>query len=390
MASRGAATQGTIGRPQRALAWLGLILALGLSARLPALMADAGATLVALRPRLPVPVAEPPVEFAATAPPTLLAIAAPSLPPPPPLLARPAPAAPGASVLAMPALAYSLPAASPAATAAAATTLPAIPAPDPASPGALATAAYARLAADDRRAAARLFDAALVAGPDPRAGQWQRDRRALSRRWSADAYALLRDGGIAGPAASPVLGGGQSGVSLAWTLDPLARRPLAIVARSNAANDDPQSAQAALGLRWRPLPGISIAAERLFAIGSTARSDWTLRIAAGADGQRGRLRWRGYGEAGVLGNGDIYTGGQARTVLPLARFGPADLAIGPAGWASLQTGDFTTGRFDLGPTIVATTPVAGFAVEVSADWRFRVAGNADPGSGPALTVSTRF
>ncbi|PZN93215.1 MAG: hypothetical protein DCF31_13465, partial [Alphaproteobacteria bacterium] len=228
------------------------------------------------------------------------------------------------------------------------------------------------------------------AGPDPRAAQWQRDRRALARRWSADAYVLLRDGGIAGPAASPVLGGGQSGASLAWTLDPLARRPVAIVARSNAANDDPQSAQAALGLRWRPLPGVTVAAERLFAIGSNARSDWTLRVAAGADGRRGPVRWHGYGEAGVLGNGDIYAGGQARTLLPLARLGGADVAIGPAAWASLQTGDFTTGRVDLVPTIVATAPLAGLAVELSADWRFRVAGNAEPGSGPALTVSTRF
>lgn len=390
MRGRGA-TGSKIGRPQRALAWLGLVLALGVSARLPALLADAGATLVALRPRLPAPAHE---LAATTTPPVLPALAAAGpLPPPPPplLLARSTPAPQPRAVLPVAPPAFDLPAGPPVAPVPGLhSDPPAAPPPDPASPDALATAAYARLAAGDSRAAARLFDAALAAGPDRRAGQWQRDRHALARRWSADAYALLRDGGIAGPAASPVLGGGQSGASLAWTLDPLARRPFAVVARTNAANDDPQSAQAALGLRWRPLPGVTVAAERLFAIGSNARSDWTLRIAAGADGRRGRLLWRGYGEAGVLGNGDIYAGGQARTLLPLARLGRAEFAIGPAAWASVQTGDFTTGRVDLGPTIVATAPVAGLAVELSADWRFRVAGDAEPGSGPALTISTRF
>ncbi len=51
---------------------------------------------------------------------------------------------------------------------------------------------------------------------------------------------------------------------------------------------------------------------------------------------------------------------------------------------------FTSGRIDLGPTLLVRAPFGKVSVDVAADWRFRVAGNAVPGSGPALTLSTGF
>ena len=263
----------------------------------------------------------------------------------------------------------------------------------------LATQAYARLAAGDRRGAARLFDAALATDPgttdDPRRAEWAAERRRLGRRWSADAYALIRDGGPVGPAASPVLGGGQSGGGIAWTLDPLARKPIAVVARFNAASDvnggiDNTTSQAAFGVRWRPVKGVRISAERLVAIGIAARNDWALRVAGGADGKRGRIEWNGYGEAGVLGVGDVFAGAQARAGLPVLRLTKASFLAGAGAWGSFQTGGVTSGRFDMGPTLVMRAPMGRTNVEVSADWRFRLVGNALPGSGPALTVSTGF
>ncbi len=70
-----------------------------------------------------------------------------------------------------------------------------------------------------------------------------------------------------------------------------------------------------------------------------------------------------------------------------ARIGPVDLAAGPGGWASLQTGAVTNGRVDIGPTVWARLPLG---LELSADRRFRVVGNAAPGSGPAVTLSAGF
>lgn len=273
------------------------------------------------------------------------------------------------------------------------------PPPPPSAGHDLASAAYARLAAGDRRGAVALFDAALASDPVPGDAAlrplWTAERRRLVRRWSGDAYTLFRNSGPAGPAASPVLGGGQSGGTLAWTYDPLARRPLALVARYNAASlggsIDPATGQAAFGVRWRPVTGVSISAERLVATGAFARDDWALRLAGGADGTRGRILWSSYGEAGVLGAGDVFAGGQLRAGVPVLRIGKLSAIAGPGGWASVQHGSgFTSGRVDLGPTLLVRAPFGKVSVDVAADWRFRVAGNAVPGSGPALTLSTGF
>jgi len=259
----------------------------------------------------------------------------------------------------------------------------------------LATAAYARLAVADRRGADRLFAAALAAaaGQDvPQAADWARVQRQLRRRWSGDAYTLLRESGLAGPAASPVLGGGQSGASLAFSLDPLARRPLAVFGRIYAAHDAaasiaPASAQAAVGLRWQLRPGLSIAAERLIAIGAATSGDWNLRLAAGGARRLGPVTVDGYGEAGVRGNGDLYAGGEAHARAPIGKIGAVQLAAGPGVWGSVQAAGATVGRVDVGAGITAQLPAG---IVVSGDWRWRVAGNAAPGSGPAVTMGVAF
>jgi hypothetical protein len=271
---------------------------------------------------------------------------------------------------------------SPAAAAVAARTAPAVPeSTTPAIPGFdLATAAYARLAVADRRGADTLFTSALAAaaGQDvPQVADWARAQRQLRRRWSGDAYSLLRDSGLAGPAASPVLGGGQSGASLAYSLDPLARQPLAVFGRIYAAHDaaasiDPASAQAAIGLRWQLRPGVSIAAERLIAIGAATSGDWNLRLAAGGARRLGPVAVDGYGEAGVRGNGDLYAGGEAHARAPIGKIGAAQLAAGPGAWGSVQSAGATVARLDVGAGISAPLP-AGVVV-----------------SGPAVTMGVAF
>lgn len=385
------------GRPLRALALFGLLLGLWLAARLPVLLGDAGRAITAMQPARPLPTAKPPAMLAARAAPLAVAARAdPAAPAVAPSVPRHLPRYAKAANL--PRFAGARPVAAPPGVAPIASLPPAAPAmppPGPRNPGFdLATRAYAELAAGNRRRAAGLFQEAIEAGPDPRRSEWQAQRRSLTRRWSAEAYVLARDAGPVNPAAGPLLGGGQAGANLAYTPDPLMRRPLALVARLNAANSDDRSAQAALGLRWQPARGVTLSAERLIAIGENARNDWTLRAAAGAALRRGRAEWSGYGEAGVLGNGDVYAGAQTRATVDIARAGPVAIAAGPAAWASVQTGDApgaaTIHRADIGPTVVARAPLGRLTVEVAADWRFRVAGNAAPDSGPALKLSTRF
>lgn len=189
----------------------------------------------------------------------------------------------------------------------------------------MAAEAYVKLAAGDRRRGATLLTRALAEDPDePNAPQWRADLKRLKKRWSLDAWVLLRDGGATNVAtAAPVLGGGQSGSTLAYTFDPLAKQPVSLLGRLSIASVgkafrnaryDPGTQQYALGLAWRPVPWAQLSAERLIAGGYLARNAFAVRAAAG-------------------------------------------------------------GRQSL---------------ELSADWRFRVAGNSLPGSGPAVTLVTRY
>ncbi len=254
-----------------------------------------------------------------------------------------------------------------------------------ADPALLATAAYARLAAGDRRGAARLFDAALT-GDDSRAAAWQRQRDALTRRWSGSAYSIIRGAGPVGLTGEPVLGGGQSGGSIAFTPDPLSPRPVAATLRGSVAHDDGgRSAFVAAGIQWHPVTGVTLAAERLIGVGRTGPHAWTARLAAGTDRAIGQWRLTAYGEGGILGHAS-YAAIQGRGGV-VVRVSQIELDPGMGVWSSVQRDRGTTiDRVDVGPGIVARA--GPFAAEV--DYRVRIAGNAAPGSGPVLTLGAAF
>jgi hypothetical protein len=382
------------GRPLRAMAGLGAVMLAWLGWRVPQLAAEAAR----LRAGLDLPVmiaAVPPTAMPAGPGPVMLAALPQPAPPIPPRLqrvpSRPVPLQHPERLEPplRPALVGAVPPPQPEAVPAS----PVVAASPDNRAFSLADQAYRRLEQGQRRQAAALFDAALALEPANR--QWQADRKALARRWQLGGFALLRDGGpplnapgsgLPGFAASPVLGGGQVGASLAFLPDPLARRPLAIVARANmaagSAGVQRETAQAAIGVRQTLLPGVTLSAERLIALGDATRGDWTLRLAAG--GARGRLD--AYGEAGVLAGGTVYGGAQATA--RVLRIGPASFNAGS--WASVQTGQGAgtpdVWRVDVGPSVAARW----HGVRLQADWRERVGGNAAPSSGPVLTVSAGF
>lgn len=274
-------------------------------------------------------------------------------------------------------------------------------------PGLLATAAYERLQRGEKREALRLFEAALAsddtASPDPRRAQWQRQAKALKRRWSGEAFTLVRNSPIdpaTGFATGPLLGASQSGAALGYTVNPLARRPLTATARINAATDaagrtDPRTAQAAFGLRYQALPTLAISAERLVSLGELARDDWLLRLSSGITRQTPiggqRIRLDAYGEINLLGSGDALAAGQARALAPLFGKGNVSLAAGLGSWGSIQnTSGSTIGRFDVGPSAAVRLGSGRLALELTADYRQRLAGEALPASGPTLTLSSSF
>lgn len=258
-----------------------------------------------------------------------------------------------------------------------------------------ATDAYTLLASGDRRGAANAFRDALAAdGSDARAASWSRELAGLERRWSGWAYVYLRDSGLGGSTAAPILGGGQSAAQLAYGIDPLAARPLSIHARIAAANSEPDSAQLAAGVSWRAIPALSLAVERLVPVGDSSRAAWNLRVAGGYDRPAPtRRQWHDlsiYGELGIVGlhSRDLYGAGIVRVGERFA-VGRNSLMAGAGAWASVQRADSTVSRLEAGPSFRfhLSSPAP---LDVIADYRIHVAGNAKPGSGPVLTIVTGF
>lgn len=268
----------------------------------------------------------------------------------------------------------------------------------------LADAAYRDLAGGNRRSAASNFRSALESDPrHPNARLWLAELRRLEKRWNFEAYSLLRDGGGSiAPNAQPLLGGGQSGARVSYTPDPFGSRPIELFTRFNIAQDwqdfDSESAQAAFGAAWQPFGrrAPSISAERMVAIGRSGRDAWAARVAGGAAhaaDARLPLDLSAYAEAGIAGlrRGDFFAGGQAYAMLPLFSADHSWAAIGSGMWGSAQDSDtFTLWRVEVGPSAQLSRRIGAGTIEMRAEYRVHIAGNAEPGSGPSLTLATRF
>jgi len=199
---------------------------------------------------------------------------------------------------------------------------------------------------------------------------------------TGSAWVALRGGSATG---GPVqLGGGQAGVRLRLPIGASDR--VALVGRV-AAPLAGQGSEAAFGLEWRPGGGaVAIVAERRVAL--DRGGDGTgLGVIAGLDRAIGeRIVVEGYGQAGVVWRAGTqpYADGAARA---LYRVGSGHLRLGIGSWGVAQR---EGARIDIGPSAVAVLPIGKQPVRLSIDWRQRVAGQAAPGSGLALTLGSDF
>lgn len=208
-------------------------------------------------------------------------------------------------------------------------------------------------------------------------------------RWSGSAWLFVREA-AGGPDLAPggTLGGSQAGARLSYRINGDTRRPLAIAGRLYAPLERLNSAEASLGIDWKPIAGlpVHILAERRERIGRDGRSDFAITAYGGGERSvlNGRLRLEAYGQAGVIGlkERDLFADGAVRASTPA---GPLEIGVGA--WGGAQPG---AARLDVGPQASLRIPVGRTGVRASAEWRFRVAGDAEPGSGPALSIATDF
>jgi hypothetical protein len=229
---------------------------------------------------------------------------------------------------------------------------------------------------------------ALAAAEAPAPWRGWNDRPAAAgrppRRWSVSAWLLVRDD-PGGPALAPggTLGGSQAGARISYRLG----GGFALSARAYLPLRRTAGAEAAAGLDWRPFAEVpvGILAERRQGLGREGRSAFALTLHGGGSVALPRgLRLDAFGQAGLVGtrSRDLFADGAVRVAAPVGRL---EIAAGARGAA--QPG---AARLDAGPGLAWRLPVRGATIRVEAEWRFRLAGDAAPGSGPALTLATDF
>lgn len=216
--------------------------------------------------------------------------------------------------------------------------------------------------------------------------------RGKESRWRADGWLLLRRDStraVAG-AGTPAYGRSQLGGVLRYNLVPESGlRPQAYV-RISSALSGPADPELAAGFSARPIGTVPLrfAAEvRGSEIGVRPAIHAVTELPAFElpFGARAEV----YAQAGYVA-GSLATGfadGQARIERPVARVGPSSLSAGAGVWGGAQKG---AARLDAGPTLALRFPIGEAHGRLAADYRFRIAGGAMPGNGPALTLSAGF
>jgi hypothetical protein len=214
-------------------------------------------------------------------------------------------------------------------------------------------------------------------------------RTAAPSRWSGSFWLVSRGGG--GVTSAPLggqLGGSQAGLRLAYLLD--RKHRIAAMARVTSPLGSGLR-EAAVGLEWQPtrLP-VRIVAEQRFAL-NAGKGGPAITLVGGFGPLPigGGFRLESYAQAGAIHRDrtEGFVDGAARISHPVMTLGAIPFDLGAGLWGGAQRG---AARLDVGPSITATLPIAGRQARLSLDWRERVAGQARPGSGVALTLGADF
>ena len=240
----------------------------------------------------------------------------------------------------------------------------------------------------------RLFFASATVDPADPAPAQDPDAAVPPRisRWSGSSWLLMRNGAPAATIATAgQIGGSQTGLRLRWRINPEAPIRTALSMRLSTPLADYSATEASLGAEWHPLPGrqLWLGVDRRIALGGNARNAWAAQIAGGfwRPGLPYGLVAEGYGQAGVIGlhRRQGFVDGALRVSRPLGR--PDGARAGVGLWGAAQPG---VTRLDIGPQLVFPLRIAHRNITATVEGRLRVAGQAAPGSGVALTLGSDF
>lgn len=228
------------------------------------------------------------------------------------------------------------------------------------------------------------------------------------RRWSVDAWLLWRDRPRPGAAlvGAGTYGASQAGAVLRYRILPQSQFDPRAYLRATTTLTGEREVEGAAGIALRPLRRVPIdlmAEARVLRFMGDPRlrpSETRIRPAVMAVagpppiGLFAGVRAETYAQIGYIGGkgATAFADGQVRAVrdVPLADVLPESfrLEAGAGAWGGAQTG---VHRVDVGPTAAVGFPIGRHLFgRIAIDWRQRVAGQAEPGSGPVVTLSVGF
>lgn len=212
--------------------------------------------------------------------------------------------------------------------------------------------------------------------------------------WSLGGWAYLRQGSgraLDGIAGASQLGGSQAGLRLAYGFGESGR--LRAYGRATVAIEHPKQRELAFGLAFAPAPRfpVDIAVEQRVAAGREGRTALAAMVTGGVGDVAlpGGLRLDVYAQAGVVGarRRDGFADGAIVIDRRLGEDEHARFRLGALAAGAVQPG---AARVDIGPRMTLRLPEVGQGSRVALDWRQRIAGDAQPESGVALTLATDF
>ena len=217
-------------------------------------------------------------------------------------------------------------------------------------------------------------------------------RRELAS-WSLGGWLYLREGSgdasgtIGGPSQ---LGGSQAGLRFAYGFGETGRARA--YGRATIALRRPRQRELAFGLAVAPLARlpVDLAIEQRVAAGPEGRTALAVMVSGGVSDMAlpAGFRLDAYAQAGIVGarRRDGFADG---AVVVDRRLGirETSLRFGALAAGAVQPG---AARVDVGPRLTLRLPEVGEGGRIALDWRQRVAGDARPESGLALTLAADF
>ncbi len=220
----------------------------------------------------------------------------------------------------------------------------------------------------------------------------------FSRRFpnlSISAWAILKPAGSGlNLATNGQLGASQAGVRVQQPLLQIGQRlPIAFNLRVSAPLDQKLGREAGIGLGTRPVKQVPVELilERRVALDRGGRNAFAVIAAGGFNDKRlvSKVSLSGYAQTGIVGfaRGDSFVDGALQIERALLNQNHTELRLGAGFWGAAQPG---VARIDVGPILAVKQRLGPASLRISAEYRWRVAGQARPASGPALSIGTDF